>query len=31
MPQGAYVYVCRYRKPGMNTLSELRGTVTLIR
>ena len=31
MPQGSYVYVCRYRKPGMYTLSELNGTVTLIR
>lgn len=31
VPQGAYVYICRYRKPGMNTLADLRGTVTLIR
>lgn len=31
MPQGAYVYVCRYRKPGMNTLTEMRGSVTLLR
>ena len=31
MPQGAYVYVCRYRKPGMFTLAELHGTVTLVR
>ena len=31
MPQAAYVYVCRYRKPGMNTLAEIHGTVTLIR
>ena len=31
MPQGSYVYVCRYRKPGLNTLSEFNGTVTLIR
>ena len=31
MPSGAYVYICRYRKPGMNTLSEMHGTVTLIR
>ena len=30
-PQGAYVYVCRYRKPGMLTLAEQRGTVTLVR
>lgn len=30
-PQGAYVYVCRYRKPGMLTLVEQRGTVTLVR
>lgn len=30
-PQGTYVYVCRYRKPGILTLSEQRGTVTLVR
>ena len=31
LPQGTYVYTCRYRKPGLNTLSEFNGTVTLIR
>ena len=31
LPQGTYVYVCRYRKPGMFTLSEQKGTVTLLR
>ena len=30
-PQGTYVYICRFRKPGMNTLSEQYGSVTLIR
>lgn len=30
-PQGTYVYVCRYRKPGMYTLGEQHGSVTLIR
>ncbi len=30
-PQGSYVYICRYRKPGMNTLAEKYGTITLIR
>lgn len=30
-PQGAYVYTCRFRKPGTTTLSSLQGTVTLIR
>ena len=29
--QGAYVYVCNYRKPGTSTLSSRSGTVTLIR
>ena len=29
--QGAYVYICRYRKPGMLTLAEKYGTVTMIR
>lgn len=30
-PQGAYVYVCNYRKPGANTLMTKNGTITLIR
>ena len=30
-PQGAYVYTCRFRKPGTTTLSSQQGTVTLIR
>ena len=30
-PQGAYVYVCNYRKPMTNTLSSMSGSVTLIR
>lgn len=30
-PQGAYVYTCRFRKPGTTTLSTLQGTVTLVR
>ena len=30
-PQGAYVYVCSYRKPGVNTLKSLKGTITLVR
>lgn len=30
-PQGAYVYICRFRKPGTYNLSTLKGTVTLIR
>ena len=29
--QGAYVYTCRFRKPGTTTLSTVQGTVTLIR
>lgn len=29
--QGAYVYVCNYRKPGTQTLKSLTGTITLIR
>lgn len=29
--QGAYVYICRYRKPGSTNLAQLQGTVTLIR
>lgn len=29
--QGAYVYVCNYRKPGANTLMSKSGTITLIR
>ena len=31
LPQGTYVYTCRYRKPGSTVLSAIRGTVTLIR
>lgn len=30
-PQGAYVYFCNYRKPNVGTLSNRKGTVTLIR
>ncbi len=30
-PQGAYVYVCRFRKPGTYNLGTLRGSVTLVR
>ena len=30
-PQGAYVYMCNYRKPKANTLSTKSGSVTLIR
>ena len=30
-PQGAYVYTCRFRKPGTTTLSTIQGSVTLIR
>ena len=30
-PQGAYVYTCRFRKPGTTTLSTLTGSITLIR
>lgn len=30
-PQGAYVYTCRFRKPGTTTLGTTQGTVTLIR
>ena len=30
-PQGAYTYVCRFRKPGANTLASMRGTITLVR
>lgn len=30
-PQGAYVYVCNYRKPNAGTLSSRKGTVTLLR
>ena len=29
--QGAYVYTCRFRKPGTTTLSDMQGTITLIR
>ena len=31
LPQGTYVYVCRFRKPGTYTVSEQRGTITLVR
>lgn len=31
LPQGAYVYTCRFRKPGTTTLSTMQGSVTLIR
>lgn len=30
-PQGAYVYVCNYRKPGTPTLISKHGAVTLVR
>ncbi len=30
-PQGAYVYTCRFRRPGTTALSSMQGTVTLIR
>jgi gliding motility-associated-like protein len=30
-PQGAYVYTCRFRKPGTPTLRSIQGTVTIIR
>lgn len=30
-PQGAYVYVCNYRKPNVGTLSNRKGTITLVR
>ena len=30
-PQGAYVYTCRFRKPGTTTLGTVQGSVTLIR
>lgn len=31
LPQGAYVYTCRFRKPGTPTLGQMKGTVTIIR
>ena len=30
-PQGGYVYVCRYRKPGTFNLSSMYGSITLVR
>ena len=30
-PQGAYVYTCRFRRPGTTALNSVQGTVTLIR
>ena len=30
-PQGAYVYVCNYRKPGVHELKKLTGSVTILR
>lgn len=30
-PQGAYVYTCRYRKPGTTNLNTITGSITLIR
>lgn len=30
-PQGAYVYTCRFRKPGTTTLAAQHGSITLIR
>lgn len=31
VPQGTYVYTCRFRKPGTTTLSTMQGSVTIIR
>ncbi len=31
MPQGTYVYTCRFRKPGSTMLNSTYGTVTLVR
>lgn len=31
LPQGTYVYTCRYRKPGSTVLSSKYGSVTLVR
>ncbi|MBP3763870.1 MAG: gliding motility-associated C-terminal domain-containing protein [Bacteroidales bacterium] len=31
LPQGTYVYTCRYRKPSSSSLSQHQGTVTLLR
>lgn len=31
LPQGSYVYVCRYRKPGTYNLSSLTGSVIILR
>ena len=30
-PQGTYTYICRYRKPGANTLASMYGSITLVR
>lgn len=30
-PQGTYVYVCHYRKPGAYTVSSLKGNIVLVR
>ena len=30
-PQGAYTYICRFRKPGANALSEMHGSITIVR
>lgn len=30
-PQGTYVYICRFRKPGTFNLSEIYGSITLVR
>lgn len=30
-PQGTYTYICRYRKPGANTLASMFGSITLVR
>ena len=31
LPQGTYVYTCRFRKPGTTTLSQFKGAITLLR
>ena len=31
LPQGTYVYVCRFRKPGTNNVNQLHGAITLLR
>lgn len=31
LPQGAYVYICSFRKPGTNSINTVNGTITLVR